>query len=251
MTVDIWAECSEQVAPILLDGEVFRVVESQEKVATNELVDNFEEQAILEEMIDGIKPAIPKTAQDLDYLLFTPFRYPPLEYGSRFGRRFEPSLFYGSRTLATALAETAYYRLHFWLDMSVPPPSGKLKTQHSAFTTQFSSVKGLKLYEHPFSVYEAKLIDKASYNDSQVLGTSMRENDIETFEYISARDPERGLNIGIFKPEVLTGKKPTSMTSILCSTHESGVEFMDENSVVYKYSVDEFLHNDVFPSLNS
>lgn len=251
MTVDIWTECSDQVAPILLEGEVFRVVESQEKIATNELVDNFEEQAILEEMIDGIKPVIPETAQDLDYLLFTPFRYPPLKYGSRFGRRFEPSLFYGSRTLATALAETAYYRLHFWLDMSVPPPSGKLKTQHSAFTAQFSSVKGLKLHAPPFSVYEAKLIDKSSYNDSQVLGTSMRENDIEIFEYISARDTERGLNIGIFKPEVLKGKKPTSMASILCSTQGSGVEFMDENSVVYRYSVDEFLHNDVFPSLNS
>ena len=39
-----------------------------------------------------------------DYLLRAPWRYPPLRWGSRFGRRFEPGLFYG------ALSEEALFR---------------------------------------------------------------------------------------------------------------------------------------------
>jgi len=44
----------------------------------------------------------------LDYLLFPPFRYPPLKWGSRFGTEYQRGLFYGSQLLATALAEVAY-----------------------------------------------------------------------------------------------------------------------------------------------
>ena len=60
---------------------------------------------------------------DSHYLLATPFRYPPLPYGSRFGSRFEPSLFYGARSASTALAESAYYRFVFWSGMATPPPA--------------------------------------------------------------------------------------------------------------------------------
>ena len=251
MTLDIWAECSDKISPVSLSGEIFRVVESQEKIATNELVDTLEEQALLEEMLDQTKPAIPETAQDLAYLLFTPFRYPPLQYGSRFGRRFEPSLFYGSRKLATALAEMAYYRLHFWFDMSVPPPAGKLKTQHTAFSAEIKTAKGLKLQATPFLEYETRLMNKARYNDTQALGRSMRENGIDAFEYFSARESEKGLNVGLFNADVLTKKKPGSTENILCSTDAMGVKFMDESSLVYIYPLDQFLVNDAFPLLKS
>ena len=247
MTLDIWGECQEQLASITLTGNIFRVVESQEKVATNALVDTLEEQALLEDMIEQTKPAIPSFAHDFSYLLFTPFRYPPLKHGSRFGGRFEPGLFYGSRTLTTALAETAFYRLHFWFDMSVPPPAGKIKTQHTAFTAQIKTDKGLKLQTPPFSKFEMNLTDKTSYGDSQKLGTSMRENNIEAFESLSARDVAKGLNIGLFKPTVLSEKNPGSVISLFCSTDKQGVEFMDEEGVVYHYWTDDFLDNGDFP----
>lgn len=249
MTLDIWAQCSDKIFPVSLSGEIFRVVESQEKIATNELVDTLEEQALLEEMLELTKPTLPDVAHGLAYLLFTPFRYPPLKYGSRFGSRFEPSLFYGSRKLTTALAEMAYYRLHFWFDMSIAPPAGKLKTQLTAFSAEIKTAKGLELQAPPFLEYETHLMDKAGYNKTQALGTSMRENGFDAFEYVSARDVDKGLNVGLFTPDVLARKKPTSTENLLCSTDALGVKFMDESSVVYFYPLTQFLVNDHFPLL--
>ena len=184
--------------------------------------------------------------QGLFDLLFSAFRYPPLKYGSRFGRRFEPSLFYGSRTIETALAETAYYRLHFWFDMREPPPFGKLNTQHTAFTVQIKTKQGLQLQVAPFVRYEQSLINKSSYSETQLLGTIMRENNIEAFEYFSARDSNKGLNVGLFTPNVLKEKKASSTVNVLCSTHADGVEFMDECSHVYNYYLDDFLDSGNF-----
>ena len=39
------------------------------------LVDTLEEQALLEEVLDDSKPAVPEDCRNLHYLLFTPFRY--------------------------------------------------------------------------------------------------------------------------------------------------------------------------------
>jgi len=246
---NIWEKCSEQASPLLLKGRAFRIVESQEKVATNELVDSLEEQALLEEMLDTTKPAIPEATQDLSYLLFTPFRYPPLQYGSRFGRRFEPSLFYGARSIETALAETAYYRLHFWFDMREPPPAKKISTQHTAFTAEIKTKHGLQLQNPPFAEHEPSLINKSSYAATQKLGSSMRENGIQAFEYFSARDINKGINVALFSHTVFKEKKASSMMSVLCSTQAAGVEFMDENSVVYKYDYRDFLDNGAFPKI--
>jgi len=250
-TSDIWSACLTGASPSLLTGRVFRVVESQEKVATNELVETLAEQALLEEMLDTTKPAIPAGAQDLSYLLFTPFRYPPLKYGSRFGRRFEPSLFYGSRTIETALAETAYYRLHFWFDMAQPPPMGQIKTQHTAFTAEIKTDKGLKLQNAPFVKYATQLTSKSSYHATQALGSIMREHDIEAFEYTSARDKGKGLNVGIFSPAAFKSKKATSTMNIFCSTKDSGVEFLDNDGHVYLYQHETFLEKGEFPKLSA
>ena len=110
---DIWAACSARAVPVKLGGTVYRLVESQEQVATNSLVRTLAEQALLEDLIESSKPALPAPAAGLHYLLATPFRYPPLPYGSRFGSRFEPSLFYGARSASTALAESCVLPLRF------------------------------------------------------------------------------------------------------------------------------------------
>ncbi len=54
--MDIWTDCegSAQIRPI--QGELYRVVESQEQVATLQYVDSLEEQATLEELLENIKP---------------------------------------------------------------------------------------------------------------------------------------------------------------------------------------------------
>ena len=50
---DIWEACSDRAVPVTLAGEVFRLVESQEQVATNSLVGTLAEQALLEDLIEA------------------------------------------------------------------------------------------------------------------------------------------------------------------------------------------------------
>ena len=82
---DIWQACAGRLRPGTLSGTLWRMVESQEEIATNALVDTLEEQAALEYLLDATKPRR-SGLDDLHYLLATPFRYPPLRHGSRFGR---------------------------------------------------------------------------------------------------------------------------------------------------------------------
>ena len=168
--MDIWADCRDAVVPVALEGELIRFVESQEKIATNALVDNLDEQWLLEEMLEASKPPAVAEAARLHYLLTTPFRYPPLKHGSRFGSRFEPSLFYGSRDQDAALAETAYYRFVFWSGMTTAPPSGKLTTEHTAFGACFAVGKGLRLQAEPFAACRERLIHPGDYAENNAFG---------------------------------------------------------------------------------
>ena len=246
--MDIWAECRDRVSSEPLANELIRVVESQEQVAIHSLVDNLQEQDALEKMLEQTKPAAPVHTDKLHYLLVTPFRYPPLQFGSRFGSRFEPSLLYGSHTVATALAESGYYRFLFWLGMSVPPPSGKFVTQHTVFGVAYKTDQGLKLQNEPFSEYEADLTHPGSYAITQKLGTAMRDFGIEAFEYLSARDKKRSTNAALFTPLALVGTRPLFQQPWLCELNSQRVSFYSSASeTVYQFPLDDFLIKGVFP----
>lgn len=202
-----WSTCLSQAAPAHLAGTLLRLVESQEQVATNQLVSSLERQSVLEDLLEQTKPPLHPETEGLHYLLATPFRYPPLQWGSRFGSRREPSLFYGSLGLSTLLWESAYYRLVFWYGMKTPP-TGKLDTQHTLFGAAYQTHAGLRLQEAPFNAHEAALTDPADYRASQALGHLLRERGVEAFEFVSARDPERGLNAALYTPRVFTRRQP-------------------------------------------
>ena len=112
MSSSIWTRCAGDSELRRLDVSPWRVVEAQHQVSTRKLVDSNDEQSLLEEMIDRVKPP-DLTGGRLHYLLFTPFRYPPLPHGSRFGGRHESGIWYGSLDHRSAFAEVAYYRLLF------------------------------------------------------------------------------------------------------------------------------------------
>src|SRR3954469_13342301 len=107
MSSSIWTRCAGESELRALTLSPWRVVESQHQVSTRKLVDTAEEQALLEDMIDRVKPP-DLTGGSLHYLLFTPFRYPPLNHGSRFGTRRERGIWYGSSDRRTAFAEVSY-----------------------------------------------------------------------------------------------------------------------------------------------
>src|SRR3546814_9169694 len=120
----------------------------QEQVATLGYGDTLEEQALLESLIDAAKPPYPEDDAGYHYLLKTPFRYPPLPWGSRFGRTHEPGIFYGGGSVGTTLAESAYYRFVFWHSMDAPPPKAQIHSQHTLFSVGYKTPQGVRSEEH-------------------------------------------------------------------------------------------------------
>lgn len=229
-------------------GRALRLVESQEQIATLRLVDTLAEQAVLESLIEASKPPVRTAHPKLHYLLSTPFRYPPLKHGSRFGTRRERSLFYGSRRLLTVLAEGAYYRLLFYSGMATPPPRA-LRSRHTVFSVRYRTDHGLKLHEAPFDDHRAVLTDPASYRETQELGTCMRDAGVVGFEFVSARDRHGGLNVGLFQPQALAARNPGEYQDWLCETDRHGVRFLNPRTQrMHQFPIDRFLVDGTLPN---
>jgi hypothetical protein len=198
----IWELCegSKHIKPLTIDP--WRVVEAQHILSSRDLVDTGDEHDQLEALIEASKPEVNK---EKNYLIFTPFRYPPLKYGSRFGNIFEPSLWYGSLDLETAFTEVAYYRLKFFSDTTAS--LGYVEISMTAYTACLESAKGIDLTAAPFHHYTSYISDKHSYENSQLLGTAMREAAVEAFIYFSARTQKSTKNLASYTPAVFNLKK--------------------------------------------
>lgn len=228
-------------------GSAYRLVESQEQVATTGYVDSLEEQAILEDMLEASKPPYLAGTEKLHYLLKTPFRYPPLLWGSRFGQRSEPSIFYAAQSKATSLAEGAYYRFVFYKSMDAKSrPQSTLKSKHTLFKLGYASSRGIKLQDPPFDVHEASLTSVTNYEPCQILGREMRASGIEAFEYRSARDKD-GICVGLFRPEALSGTQPKAQERVFCEVSASQVTFrLEKENKILKFPIEQFSVNGTF-----
>src|SRR3990167_6415078 len=160
--MNIWKLCDGGNHIISLHAEPWRVVEAQHILSSRDLVDSSEEHDLLETMLEASKPPI---NTEKHYLIFTPFRYPPLAYGSRFGYTYEPSLWYGSVTLETAFAEVAYYRHRFFKDTEAE--LGYIEISVTAFSADLQTNFGIDLTERPFSQYTPHISDKNSYRSEE------------------------------------------------------------------------------------
>lgn len=246
--VDIWLESDgkSHIKPLM--ATIYRLVESQEQIATLGLVNNVYEQGVLEELIESTKNPLPAGTSALHYLLTTPFRYPPLTYGSRFGTTFEQGIFYGSLTIHTALAETAYYRFVYMLGPETPYEH-PISNQYSSFSVKVRSNQSIFLDQLPFSNYESILTSPSSYVETQQLSSNMRESGIDMFQYISARDKNKGKNVALFTPGAFQSKVPAQMTTWLCQTSLEDVGFMaKEEKQRISYAQKDFCVKTTFPS---
>jgi hypothetical protein len=208
-----------------------RVVESQHVVSTRKLVDSDQEQELLEEMIDRVKPPVPAGMKRLHYLLSTPFRHPPLRWGSRFGARDERGLWYGSRALPTAFAEVAYYRLLFLA--ATRAALAPLGTELSSFRAPIATRRGLDLSAPPFDRHAAVLASKSSYAATQALGRDMRAAGVDAFLFTSARDPRGGLNVALFVP-CFARARPEGLATWTCVATHARVEIASRDLLATK-----------------
>jgi hypothetical protein len=248
MSSSIWTRCAgdSELRPLRLSP--WRVVESQHQVSTRKLVDSADEQALLEELIDGAKPP-DLTRGRMHYLLFTPFRYPPLAHGSRFGRRHERGIWYGSLERRTAFAEVAYYRLLFI--EGTRASLGTVTTPLTAFRATLRTTRGAELDLPPFDAFRSVIASPASYAETQSLGDAMRAARVEAFRYPSARDVEGGVNVGAFEPAVFGRNKPTSLESWHCAASRERVDITAGNYFTretFAFAREQFLVEGLLPS---
>lgn len=188
-------------------GEVWRVVEAQHRISTNRLADSLDDQARLEALAESAKPDLPKDARGLHYLLASPFRY---GHGaaSRFRRAGErPGIFYASEGEATAIAETAYWRLRFFArSPGFGPPS--TTSEHTSFTVPVATACALDLTRAPFSDKVRAWTDSVDYEPCQAFAAAAREAKAMLLRTVSARDPKGGCNIVVLAPAAFAGKPP-------------------------------------------
>jgi hypothetical protein len=210
MSLPIWTPAALSSEARALDGTAWRLVEAQHRVSTMKLVDTLAEQALLEDLIETTKPALPPECAHLDFLLATPFRYgAPYPHGSRFRRAgFTPGVYYAAEAVATAVAEIAFYRLLFFAESPATPwPANPL--EHTAFAVPFATGCGLDLTEPPLDRDAALWTDPIDYGPCQALADAARAAGIDVIRARSVRDPQGGANLALLSCRAFAANAPT------------------------------------------
>ncbi len=189
MSSSIWtppAVASEARPCTLL---LWRAVEAQHVVATLALVDSRAEQELLEALLEESKPPIAPQAAGLDYLLYTPFRYPPTHYGSRFRALTDPGVWYGAEAMRTSCAELGYWRWRF-----VSDSAGLERLDAVAHTVVQAQARGaaVDLRRDPFARDARAWQDPKDYGACQAFARAARSAGTRIVRYASVRDPQHG-----------------------------------------------------------
>ncbi|HEY1889394.1 MAG TPA: RES family NAD+ phosphorylase [Steroidobacteraceae bacterium] len=168
---------------------LWRAVEAQHVVATRALVDSLAEQELLESVLEASKPRVPPACAGFDYLLYTPFRYPPPSRGSRFRSYEDPGVWYGAEAVRASCAELGYWRWRFVMD------SHGLTRLDGVPHTVFQAVargRGVDLRQRPFTRDDKTWRDPNDYDGCQALARVARAAEMQVIRYASVRDPEHG-----------------------------------------------------------
>jgi hypothetical protein len=209
-------------------GALWRVVESQSRVATLKLVDTLDEQAILEAELEGGKPAIPAACAGLHYLLATPFRYAPYRTGSRFRRARQPEgCFYAAERVETAVAEEAFYRLLFFLDSPATRRPANPQ-ERTAFRVPAATGRAIDLTLPALDADAALWTHPTDYGPCQDLADAARLAAIEAIRYRSVRDPDGGANLALLSPAAFRSSQPEQFETWHVFLREASVQAVRE-----------------------
>jgi hypothetical protein len=191
-----------------LAGLCWRVVEAQSKVSTMKLSDTLAEQDALERLIEETKPLVPEECRHLDFLLFTPFRYSPYPFDSRFRRAGSLNgVFYGAELPETAIAEKVFYRLLFFHESpSTPWPENP--GEYTAFSAQVATSKAVDLTQPPWVADRTQWINPLDYTTCLDFADACRAAGLEAIRYESVGDPGSRANLALLTCRVFTRREP-------------------------------------------
>lgn len=215
----------------------WRAVEAQHVASTRRLVDSNEEQAALEELLDEAKPRSQTSTAGLDYLLATPFRYPPWGRGSRFRAPTDPGVFYAADERRAACAELGYWRWRFVRDSSGLAKTGLGPVAHTLFQVRIAA-SGIDLRKKPFSRDAKKWTDPDDYAPTQAFAAVVRRTPVRLIRYASVRDPEKGGCMAVLEPDAFSAPKPVSyQTWFLTVTATASAWQRDGERFEFRWSV--------------
>lgn len=212
-------------------GRCWRFVEAQHRVSTIKLTDSLADQALLEDVIERSKPLVPAPCRHLHYLLSTPFRYgAPYPHGSRFRRAgLTPGVFYASRTVSTALAETAFHRLRFFAE-SPETPWPVNPDECTVFAVEVRTRAGLDLERGPFATARDRWTHVTDYEPCQQLAETARDADVDVIRYRSVRDSDGGANVAVLACRAFASRDPALLATWRLHLSASGVRAMSQFS---------------------
>jgi len=229
MSSPIWTRValSSEFRPFA--GPCWRLVEAQHRVSTLKLTDTLAEQALLEELIEDAKPAIPPDCRHLDFLLATPFRYGAIyPHGSRFRRAGRTlGVYYAAEDPKTAVAEMAFYRLLFFAE-SPATPWPRDAAEYTAFSAEVATERLLDLTEPPLIADAEIWTDRVDYQGCQAFADAAREADGDVIRYRSVRDPAGGSNLAILLCRAFARPAPIERQSWRIRLSASGAQALCE-----------------------
>lgn len=186
------------------------------------LVDDFDEQRALEELLDASKPPVPADCQHLDYLLFTPFRY-AARSDSRFRRAGRtPGVFYAAERIETSVAEVAFWRLLFFIESpGLPWPANPL--EFTGFAVRYDVELCVDLTLPPYDNDPERWTHPTDYSDCHALADEARRLGATAIRSRSARDPDAGINISLLACSAFGEAQPRRRSSWHLKLSETGV----------------------------
>lgn len=210
-------------------GDCWRLVESQHRIATLKLTDTLAEQALLEQLLEQTKPRLAPEVRGLHYLMAAPFRYGAVyPHGSRFRRAGRtPGVFYGAEHQTTAAAEMAFYRLLFYAE-SPQTPWPANPAEFTAFNAPVRSAAALDLTLPPLDRDNDLWTDLQEYGPCQRLAESAREAAIDLIRYQSVRDHEKRANLALLKPAAFQTREPVAVETWRINIGQFGAQAIRE-----------------------
>lgn len=199
--------------------QLWRAVEAQHLASTRVLVDTLEEQAELERLLEATKPAVAHPPK-LHWLLYTPFRYPPLPSGSRFRAPGDPGAWYGADEVRTACAELGYWRWRFLL--ASPALESIAARPQSVFRARLRG-ETIDLRSPPFAAARASWTDPADYSACQALAREARDAGVQVVRYESVRDPQRAGCGAVLAVEAFAAAEPVALQTWLLEVQRDRV----------------------------
>lgn len=165
---------------------------------------------MLEKLLDESKPEMPAATAGLDYLLATPFRYPPSwPGGSRFRSAADPGVFYAADERRTACAELGYWRWRFLMDSSALATSALGPVPHTLFRVRIAA-SAIDLRAKPFSRDAKAWTHRSNYGPTQAFAAVVRRTPVTAIRYESVRDPDKGGCVAVLEPRAFSARRPIS-----------------------------------------